>query len=370
MQENNIYKLNNTDDIITPQLIYYIDIVKRNTQHIIDISGGADRLWPHVKTHKCLKMVQLLESYGINKFKAATIAEAEMLANAGAGKVILAYPLVGPNIKRFISLAKAHPSVKFYAIDDDAGQCAILARNCREESYKMPLLIDVNMGMNRTGVEINRLAESYIRASQIEGISVEGLHCYDGNHHENDFEKRCQAVRETDELVQRVIKEITAKGYRCDTIVAGGTPSYPCHLKYTDWYVSPGTSFIHDYGYQENFPDLGCVPGAIVLTRVISHPARGMFTLDLGYKAIAADPTVQRGKLVGWPDAEQVLQNEEHWVFRMKNGADVPPIGTCLYVIPTHICPTSALYPEILIAQSGEIVDKWEVTARNRKITF
>jgi len=47
-----------------------------------------------------------------------------------------------------------------------------------------------------------------------------------------------------------------------------------------------------------------------------------------------------------------------------------PQIGTVLYVVPTHICPTSALYPSVLVAQEGKITDSWTVTARNRKITF
>ena len=47
-----------------------------------------------------------------------------------------------------------------------------------------------------------------------------------------------------------------------------------------------------------------------------------------------------------------------------------PKIGTVLYVIPTHICPTSALYPEAFVAVDGVIADRWKVTARNRKITW
>ena len=66
------------------------------------------------------------------------------------------------------------------------------------------------------------------------------------------------------------------------------------------------------------------------------------------------------------------FQSEEHWVFRMKEGKEDkrPQIGTMLYVIPTHICPTSALYSDILVAEGGKITAKWPVTARNRKINI
>jgi len=39
-------------------------------------------------------------------------------------------------------------------------------------------------------------------------------------------------------------------------------------------------------------------------------------------------------------------------------------------VIPTHVCPTSALYPEIQIAQGGKLIEQWEVSARNRRINY
>jgi len=114
------------------------------------------------------------------------------------------------------------------------------------------------------------------------------------------------------------------------------------------------------------------IPGAALMTRVISNPEEGYFTLDLGAKGIAADPPGTRGKILGLENTEIVGQNEEHWIFKMKEGhyEETPKVGDVLYVIPTHICPTSALYPEAIIIEDGEIVDTWKVTARNRKITI
>lgn len=101
---------------------------------MIDIAGGAARLWPHIKTHKMAEVVQMQIEAGIDRFKCATIAEAEMAAKAGAKHLTLAYPLVGPNIKRFAALQAAFPEVEFFAIamtrsdrqagPDLQGQCA------------------------------------------------------------------------------------------------------------------------------------------------------------------------------------------------------------------------------------------------------
>ena len=110
------------------------------------------------------------------------------------------------------------------------------------------------------------------------------------------------------------------------------------------------------------------VPAAALLTRVVSHPAPGVFTLDLGCKAIASDPAGPRGHLLGVPEAEPLFQSEEHWTWRMKPGASGtrPEIGQTLYVIPTHICPTTALYRAVKLAENGRASGEWIVAARNR----
>lgn len=364
------YEVKNTGDLISPCLIYYLDIIKSNTEKAIALAGSAKRLWPHVKSHKSRRMVELQMAYGIKKFKAATVAEAEMTAAAGAEAVILAYPLTGPNIGRFIRLAKAYPDTVFYAVGDNETSLQQLGEACREQHFIMNVLIDVNMGMNRTGILPAEVETLWGCTAVLPGLHLRGLHCYDGNHNQPDFAERNRAVTECDDKIAAIAGQLRAKGVGCDIIVAGGTPSFPCHAQHTDWYLSPGTAFLSDAGYYKSLPDLDFIPGAAVLTRVVSHPAPGLFTVDLGYKGIAADPVGQRGFIIGMEAAEAVLHSEEHWVFQQKGEIPVPAVGTCLYVIPTHICPTSALYPEVLVASDGIITDTWEITSRNRKIIY
>ena len=241
---------------------------------------------------------------------------------------------------------------------------------CVEHDAVLPTLVDVNMGMNRTGVPIERLEELYRSASSLPGLRLCGMHCYDGNHNNKDAAVRQAEVDDTDKKVWDIMERLNGDGICCELAVAGGTPSFPCHAGCTRWYLSPGTAFITDAGYYMNLPDLDFIPGAAVMTRVISHPAEGVFTTDLGYKAIASDPAGQRGFIVGLEDAVPIIHSEEHWAFRLEDKSRIPAIGTCLYVIPTHICPTTALYPEILVAKEGRVAARWQVTARNRRITY
>jgi len=370
LKMKNRWLLLDEENIESPALIYYKDIIASNTDLAIKIAGGTGRLWPHVKTHKMRQLVGYLMRQGIERFKCATVAEAEMLARCGVKHILIAYPLVGPNIARFAGLLSEFGGVSsFWAIGDDVDQLALLGRSNLESGHEIKVLADVNVGMNRTGVELKKLKEFCMKCRELPGISLQGLHCYDGHLTAGGNDERFILVREKVEEVCSVRDAVAEAGQPLPVMVMGGTPTFTCHAKLHNFYLSPGTLFVHDYGYKTKFPDLEFTPGAALLTRVVSHPAEGLFTIDLGSKAISADQHGAPGALVDLPDAEPAGQSEEHWVFRMKRG-DAPPTGTVLYVLPRHICPTNALYPFAYVAENGRITDRWEITARDRKIEF
>jgi D-serine deaminase-like pyridoxal phosphate-dependent protein len=368
--DRSTYALSGTETLVSPALIYYRDIIVANTKRIIEMAGGADRLWPHVKSHKSAEMLRLQLDLGISRFKCATMAEAEMAAEAGGTHIILAYPLIGPNVSRYLSLARAYPHTVFYAIGDDYDQLSCLSSEALKAGVNLNTLIDVDMGMHRTGVPIEKLESLYERAAALKGISLAGLHCYDGHIHDRDLKLRQAAVEELDRQILAIQGSLKQKGLACNTLVMGGTPSFPCRIGKNGYYLSPGTIFIGDWGYYTNLPDLAFTPGAALFTRVVSHPSPNTFTLDLGYKGIASDPPGDRGVIAGMEKAKPLFQSEEHWVFSLPEGEELPPIGSACYVIPTHICPTSALYPEIAVARNGKIGEVWQVSARNRRLRY
>jgi len=371
--ERSIYELENTGELISPALVYYNDIILDNTKRLIEMANGAQNLWPHVKSHKAPGMIKMQIGLGIKRFKCATIAEAEMVAAeaaAGGVHIILAYPLIEPNISRYLRLAAAYPQCVFYAIGDNFDSLSALAGKAHETGTNMNVLIDVDIGMHRTGIPLDKLEDLYERAAGLKGISLKGLHCYDGHRSESDLNLRKAKAQEGDKTVLQIQAALKGKGLDCELLVMGGTPSFPCRTGNPDFYLSPGTAFIGDWSYYTKLPDMAFTPGAAVFCRVVSHQSGHTFTLDLGHKGIAADPAGERGVIAGLPQAKAVFQSEEHWVFSLPENIALPPIGTSQYVIPAHICPTSALYPTIEVARGGKIVEHWEVKARNRKITY
>lgn len=362
------------EQLPSPSMVVFLDRVHSNMDSMIRMAGSVDRLRPHCKTHKMEAIVRMLIEKGVHKHKAATIAEVEMLAEAGATDVLLAYNPVGPNIARVVQLAKRFPNCRLTVTADHAAPVAQLSAAAAQANVKVGVLLDVNVGQNRTGLDPDSPAaiELYRTISKAPGLKAAGFHVYDGHQRSQSLDERKLAVAREWERVQRLRKKLSEEGYAVPTLVCGGTPTFPVYAEMTDPAIelSPGTCIFHDAGYGSQFADLPFSPAAAVVTRVVSRPAPDRMTLDVGNKAIAADPP--RGARVYFPempDSVQDIHNEEHLVLITELAARYQP-GDALTGIPMHVCPTSALYDRVYVVENGAVVAEWTVTARNRRLTI
>jgi D-serine deaminase-like pyridoxal phosphate-dependent protein len=366
------YRIDDTSGIYTPALIVFRPLLEENLDKMIEIAGRADRLRPHCKTHKIRQIAEIELQKGIAKHKCATLAEAEMLAQAGVRDVLLAYNLVGPNVQRAVRLMAKYPNVTLAVTADDAEPVAALGAAVQAAGQSIDVLLDVDTGMHRTGLEIGPQARAlYQRIADTAGLNPVGLHVYDGHHHQSSIDERRAAVHAAWEGVVQFRDELVASGLPVAKIVAGGTGTFPVYaaLDEPTLELSPGTIVFHDAGYREAFPDLQFNIAAVLLTRVISRPGKDRLTLDLGTKACASDPPAgHRLVFPDLPEAKQLLQNEEHLVVETPGAAAFRP-GDELLAIPRHICPTTALHKQVYVVMDGRVVERWDVAARDRWLT-
>lgn len=370
MPTSDLYRIEDPSTLLSPSLVVFRELVRRNIQAMIEVAGGADRLRPHVKTHKMPDLVRLVESAGIHRHKCATIAEAEMIAGAGGRDVLLAYPLVGPNVERFLVLRATYPETRFRAVvDAPEGVSALAEAVGRDGRGPVDTLIDLNVGMGRTGIRPGP-AEALARliAGRAE-LEFGGFHAYDGHIRNSDPDDRARAAQGGIDEVFALADRLAATGVPVPRLVMGGTPTFPIHARLDRAGVecSPGTSVFHDLSYATKFPDLPFTPAAVILTRVVSRPAPGRVCLDVGSKSVASDPAGDRLGLIDLPDARLGPQSEEHLLVETDRADALPP-GTPLLAIPTHVCPTCALHAFAYVIEDGKEVDRWEVTARDRKL--
>ncbi len=157
-----------------------------------------------------------------------------------------------------------------------------------------------------------------------------------------------------------------ARGLPEPRLVLGGTPTFPIHaaLDALGIECSPGTCTLHDFGYATRYPDLPFEPAAVLLSRVISHPCPDRLCLDLGHKAVAADPPRARVSLLDVPDATLGGQSEEHLVVETPHAHRFPPAP------PSWRCRSTFARPAPCTAAStSSRAETWSMSGRSPPVT-
>ncbi len=367
------YQLQNRDQIDTPALLIYPERAQQNIDTMINVAGDKNRLRPHVKTHKMAEIARMHLQAGINKFKCATIAEAEMLAGAGAADILLAYQPVGPRVDRLVALAKAYPDVAIGCLLDDPTVAYQLSVKAQAADVTINVWIDINNGMNRSGIVPGDGALAlYGTLFDMPGLNPKGLHVYDGHIRNPDFDQRVIDGNKDYAAVEELIQRIKDAGLGTPNIVAGGSPSFPVNAKRPEVDLSPGTYIFWDAGYSDLCPELDFQFAAVVMTRVLSKPGGNVICLDVGSKGTAPDKMLgERIRFLNHPiQPKFVSQSEEHLVIEVENPDEIT-VGDVWYGVPGHVCTTVNLYQEAnVVSAEGEVTAQWKVVARDRRITY
>ncbi len=368
MHKKDWYKLNDPMQADSPALLVYPDRVKHNIATALAMVGGdVLRLQPHIKTCKAAEPIEMMMAAGIYKFKCATIAEAVLLARCGAKQILLAYQAVGPTLVRYIELLKTFPAIHFACLTDNIFSAKEQAAAFAAAGIKGNVYVDLNNGMNRTGIIPGTEAlELYLFCEANAAIEITGLHVYDGHMRHPDFETKKQQADLAFKAVEDLSAAIIAAGANAPEIICGGSPSFSVHAQRKNVVCSPGTFIYWDHGYASICREQNFLPAIVLLTRILSNPAEGLVTLDAGHKAMAAENEMARR--LAFLDTTALIpvsQSEEHMV--CKNDSDkVYNVGECLYALPYHVCPTVNLYDRVLTVEQGEITGYWKTVARNR----
>lgn len=367
---DNWYEAVNIDEVQSPALLVYPDRIESNIRKMIEIAGDVNRLRPHVKTHKMPEIIRLQIRHGIKKFKCSTIAEAEMCAKNGAQDILLAMQPVGPNIERFFHLKQLFPGIKFSCITDSEIIIRQLAEAAVKYGIETHLWLDINNGMDRTGIAPDEKASAlYEMICKLPMLIAEGLHVYDGHIRDKEFrirkQKSDEAFRSAAWLAERVRKSTN----QIVKIVAGGSPTFRVHALREGVECSPGTVLLWDYGYSSSLPDTEFLHAAVLMTRIVSKPAEGIICLDLGHKAIGSEMPHPRIKFMNIDEYTATNHSEEHLAIKISD-AEKYQTGDVLYGIPWHICPTVDRHDSVVVVENNQATCKWSVEARKRLISI
>ncbi|MDR2809246.1 MAG: D-TA family PLP-dependent enzyme [Tannerellaceae bacterium] len=362
------YIISDIARIDSPALAVYEDKVRNNILLAIQMTGDADRLRPHIKTHKMEAVCRMMIDLGISKFKCATIAEAEILAKENAPDVLLAYQPVGPKIERLLKLVETYPHTRFSCLVDCPENVVAMDTAAGRSSLPLHVFVDVNVGMNRTGASPQQAVELAKHILPLKHIRVAGLHGYDGHIHDTGLAERQKAADASFAELDKAYQALSPLFSYPLARVVGGTPTFPIHACRSEVECSPGTFVFWDWGYRETFPDMPFQYAALVICRVISVIDERRICLDLGHKSIASETPLPR---VHFPNAgiTPIAHSEEHLVVETPDSR-LYPVGSVCYGVPVHICPTVALYEKAFVIKDHQVATTWPIRARDRFITI
>lgn len=357
--------------ILTPALVVDLDAVRQNIAATLRLLGGDPNRWrPHLKTAKLGLIMRTIREQGVAQAKCSTTLELETACEAGFQDLLLAYPVTGPQVDVVKRVAAAYPAASISVLIEDAAMVA------RWRSSGIGLFIDLNSGMDRTGMLLDGHEEIIGLARGIagSGLRFAGLHYYDG--HASDF-----APDEAEVLVHAgydrllaLVRRLASAGVPAPEVVTAGTPAFPHARTYrgfaaagTVHRVSPGTVVYNDRRSLEQLPaDAGYRPAALVLATVVSHPGPHRFCADAGHKSVSADAGDPTCEVIGHAEYTPRHPSEEHLPVDVPAGAPLPPRGELLWLLPSHVCPTVNNFDHAVIVSGGKFQGVERVTARGR----
>ena len=362
------YTVGDADRILTPALLIYAERVDANIEATLRMVGNDPERWrPHIKTAKLAYTVRRMLHYGIRNFKCATSLELLTACQEGAADVLLAFAVTGANAERIREIAGRYRKTRVSVLIESAEQMAVW------RGSDIGIFIDVNPGMDRTGVGQGRIEEIAHLALEARA-AFRGLHYYDG--HMSGVaaaEREASAHRGYDQLL-RIADQLAAAGMAPREVITSGTPASPFGFSYRGFQdrrfvhrISPGTVVYNDFTSLGQLPGYGYAPAALVLTTVISHPLENRITCDAGHKSVSADAGVPTCEVIGHPGLTPLKPSEEHLPIEVAAGKAVPQIGEKLYLLPRHVCPTVNNFDEALIVVNGRIDRAEKVTARGHE---
>lgn len=366
-----IEKTHTLEDLPTPAVVIDLPTVKRNVDRLAGYCQTHRlSLRPHTKTHKSLFMAQLQLDAGAPGLTVAKVGEAEVMVQV-ADDVLIAYPaLDAARAERIAQLAAA--TTLRVAIDSTIAADA-LAEHARQEGSTIGILVDLDVGLHRTGVQTPAEATELARhISGTKGLRLDGIMSYPGHIHERP-DQQGAALGAVSQLLAETIDLWRRDGMAATIVSGGSTPTaYQSHLVSQLTEIRPGTYIYNDMS--ETMGGYSAIDdcAARVLCTVVSVAVPGKFVIDAGSKALTqdrnwADPEGRFGHIVEYPQAKLVRLTEEHGEVDARACDRRPKLGERITVIPNHICPCINLHDAVWLSEENETkLRRLPIDARGR----
>lgn len=354
-------------DVDTPALLLDLDAFETNLKLLQQsLAGRAIKLRPHAKSHKCPEIAKCQMALGAVGVCCQKVSEAQAMVDGGVTDVLIANEVVGAaKLRRLTALAAR---AKIAVCADHADNVAALDAAAQAAGITLDVLVEVNVGANRCGVEPGepafRLAQQIHHAKH---LRFAGLQAYQGSaQHVRETGARRAAIDAACDKVRNTTALLAQAGIPCERVTGAGTGSYMFEAASSVYHeLQTGSYIFMDADYAKNDWTESGIPrfehSLFLWTTVMSTPARDRAICDAGLKASSVDsgmPTV-----FDTPGVVYAKASDEHGVLQLSDGVSLP-LGCKLKLIPGHCDPTVNLYDHFVCVRKGVVEALWPIAAR------
>ena len=350
----------------TPILCIDLDKMQSNIHKMAGFCREQKVSWrPHSKCHKTPAIALAEIAAGAIGVTCAKVSEAEVMAAAGVKDILIANMVVGPQkLERVLALRRwADPIIAC----DHFAQVEPLAAICRQHGASVRVLIEVDIGLSRVGVQPGRDTLELAQAiDRLNGVKLAGIMGYEGHLlRVQDPEQKRNQILESVGVLTGCAAQLTKAGIACEIVSAGGTGSYQITATcpgVTE--MQAGGGIFMDPYYREMCQVEGLDYALTVLATVVSRPVRDRAVLDSGRKTL--NPDVHLPLVVGHPDAEVQRLSAEHCELKLGPVSQDIKIGDKVELIVGYGDFTTVLHDEFYGFRGNRLEVVWPIQGRGK----
>ncbi|MCX8062073.1 MAG: alanine racemase [Anaerolineales bacterium] len=345
-------------NLTTPALVVDIEIFEANQLAIEKMFAGTGKfLRPHFKTHRTPQLASRQQFSSLIGFTCSTVGEVEVLVEAGFKHILLANEIVTQ--EKINQLAELARGAELIVAVDSLQPLRDLSKACQLAGSTIGIVIDVDIGLGRCGVEDPESALALAReAISLRNIRFRGLMGYEGRIRakvEACQEKISQAYAK----LTRFKQFLESQGIPIEIVSAAGTSTLPEALRNeTITEIQAGTYCLMEPDLLDLNLPFKC---AVWVVGTVISCRKNRIVLDVGRRTVSSDygypiPECQQAKVVAL--------NDEHTIIEWNN--QTPKVGEKVLLRPTQNRTTFNLYDFVWLVRGGEVIDRLPITARGR----
>ena len=345
------------EDLETPVPVIDIEVVERNLrrwQARCDEAGLANR--PHIKTHKLVALAKAQLELGAKGITVQKLGEAEVMADAGIGDMLLTFNVVGRS--KLDRLTELMRRTSIQVVADNEAMLDGLSHAALQAGRDLAVMVECDTGMGRNGVQSSpeaiRLAQAIDR---LPGLTFGGLMTLPKNGGRGQM----------GDFLAAACAGLAKSGLGVPSVSTGGSPDMwqDEGLEQVTEYRA-GTYVYHDrmqVAHGSAAPE-DCA--FAVLSTVVSVPTANRAMLDAGSKSLTSDVMGLEGygEVRALSGARVYAMSEEHGFLDIAALNDKPKVGDLVKITPNHVCPVTNLFDRVVFVKGGEVLGAVKVDAR------